>query len=497
MSQNPLKQMTDLGQSLWYDNIERNMISGGELARLIAEDYVVGVTSNPTIFQKAIGGSAAYDAQIEEVVAQNPTIPVKDLFEALAIEDIKNGADILQPVYERTNGKDGYISLEVSPFLAHDTEGTVAEAKRLFEAVSRPNLMIKIPATPAGLPAITEVIGSGINVNVTMMFSLQNYIEVAHAYIAGLEKLAAAGGDLRRVASVASFFVSRVDTLLDQLLEQAGPEAKLLQGKMAIANAKAAYREFQQIFGGERFQKLAAQGAQVQRVLWASTSTKNPAYRDVLYAEELIGPQTIDTAPPATIKALKDHGQIRPSLMEGLDEAPAELARLKEFNIDYDAAMDKLQTDGVKAFADSFVDLLKTLEAKREAIVSKQVSPMSLDLSVYQNIVDVRLKAWNAAKVASRLWDKDGTVWVADPAQAAQAAELTNRLGWLTLPADMLAEVDNLAAFADEIKAAGFQQVVLLGMGGSSLAPEVFMRTFGTPTPALPRNEEGANSPPL
>lgn len=371
MSQNPLKQISDLGQSLWYDNIERSMITEGELARLIAEDYVVGVTSNPTIFQKAIGGSAAYDAQIEEIVAQNPTIPVKDLFEALAIEDIKNAADILRPVYERTKGIDGYISLEVSPILANDTAGTIAEAKRLFKAVGRPNLMIKIPATPAGLPAITEVIGSGINVNVTMMFSLQNYIDVTQAYIAGLEKLAAAGGNLRGVASVASFFVSRVDTLLDQMLEKAGPEAAQWQGKMAIANAKAAYREFKQIFGSQRFQKLAEQGAQVQRVLWASTSTKNPAYRDVLYAEELIGPQTVDTAPPATLKALKDHGQIRPSLEEGLDEASGQLARLKVFNIDYDAAMDKLQNDGVKAFADSFNDLLKTLETKREVIVSK------------------------------------------------------------------------------------------------------------------------------
>jgi transaldolase/glucose-6-phosphate isomerase len=481
MSQNPLKQITDLGQSLWYDNIERSMITGGELARLIAEDYIVGVTSNPTIFQKAIAGSVAYDEQIQEIVTQKPTIPIKDLFEALAIVDIQNAADVLQPVYERTNGNDGYISLEVSPFLADDTDGTIAEAKRLFEAVSRPNLMIKIPATPAGLPAITEVIGSGINVNVTMMFSLQNYIDVALAYIAGLEKLAALGGDLTRVASVASFFVSRVDTLLDQLLEKAGPEAKLLQGKMAIANAKVAYGEFKKIFGSKRFQKLAQQGARAQRVLWASTSTKNPNYRDVLYAEELIGPQTVDTAPPATLKGLKDHGQIRSSLEEGLAEAPAQLARLKEFNIDYDAAMDKLQLDGVTAFADSFVDLLKTLEAKREAIVSKQVSPMSLELGGYHQAVEVRLKAWNAAKVAQRIWDKDSTVWVADPAQAAQTPELTNRLGWLNLPADMLAEVDNLTAFAADIKAAGFQQVVLLGMGGSSLAPEVFMRTFFSP----------------
>ncbi|HXV97597.1 MAG TPA: transaldolase family protein, partial [Anaerolineae bacterium] len=335
------------------------------------------------------------------------------------------------------------------------------------------------------LPAITEVVGSGINVNVTMMFSLQNYIDVANAYIAGLEKLDAAGGDLTTVASVASFFVSRVDTLLDKLLAETGqPEAEALQGKMAIANAKAAYKEFKQIFGSERFQKLAEKGAQAQRVLWASTSTKNPKYRDVLYAEELIGPQTVDTAPPATIEALKDHGQIRPSLEEGLDEAVAQLERLKNFNIDYDAAMNKLQIDGVKAFADSFVELLKTLENKRETIVSRQVSPMALGLGAYQNTVDVRLKAWDAAKVASRIWEKDGAVWVSDPDKAAQTPELTNRLGWLNLGQEMLAEADNLAAFAAEIKSAGFQQVVLLGMGGSSLAPEVFMRTFGSRSPS-------------
>ncbi|MEW5960100.1 MAG: bifunctional transaldolase/phosoglucose isomerase [Chloroflexota bacterium] len=480
MSENPLKQISALGQSLWYDNIERGMIEEGELARLVAEDYVVGVTSNPTIFQKAIAGSPAYDAQIEALLAENPTIPVKDLYEALAVKDIRDATEVLYPVYERSNGVDGYVSLEVSPTLAHDTDGTIAEAKRLFKTVSRPNLMIKIPATAAGLPAITEVIGSGVNVNVTLMFSLQNYIDVANAYIAGLEKLDAAGGDLSRIASVASFFVSRVDTLIDRLLADTGQaEAHSWQGKMAIANAKVAYKKFKEIFGGERFQKLAAKGARAQRPLWASTSTKNPAYRDVIYAEELIGPDTVDTAPPATIDALKDHGQIRPSLEEGLDEAEAVLARLKEFNLSYDDATDKLQADGVVAFAQSFTDLLQTLEEKREIIVSRQVSPMMLELGGYRPAVDVRLKAWDAAKVAERIWHLDGTVWVADPAEAAQTPELTNRLGWLTSAQDMLAEADNLAAFVQEVKAAGFQEVVLLGMGGSSLAPEVYMTTFG------------------
>lgn len=480
MSDNALKRISDLGQSIWYDNIERGMLEGGELARMINEDHVVGVTSNPTIFQKAISGSTAYDAQIEEIVAENPTLPIKELYEKLAIADIRSAADVLHPVYERTNGDDGYISLEVSPELAHDTEGTVEEAKRLYKEVGRPNLMIKIPATQAGLPAITEVIGAGINVNVTLMFSLQNYIAVANAYIAGLEKFDSDGGDLSQIASVASFFVSRVDTLLDKLLEEVGTaEANALQGKMAIANAKVAYLEFKKIFGSERFQKLAAKGARVQRPLWASTSTKNPNYRDVLYAEELVGPDTVDTMPPVTLEGLKDHGQIRASLEEGLAEAPAVLTQLEPLGISYEEATQKLQDDGVVAFADAFVDLLKTLEDKREAIVSSQVSPMTLAVAGYQNPLNVRLRAWDAANVAARIWKMDGTVWVSDPQAAAQTNDLTNRLGWLNLPAEMLAEVEVLTAFSAEVKAAGFKEVVLLGMGGSSLAPEVYMRTFG------------------
>jgi len=475
-----LKKISELGQSLWYDNIERGLLNEGELARMVEEDSIVGVTSNPTIFQKAISGSNAYDAQIEEIVSENPTIPIKELYETLAIEDIQNAADVLQPVYERTDGGDGYVSLEVSPDLAHDTDATIAEAKRLFKAVSRPNLMIKIPATQAGLPAITEVIGSGINVNVTLMFSLQNYIDVANAYIAGLEKLDEEGGNLERVASVASFFVSRVDTLLDNLLEEVGTdEAKALRGKLAIANAKAAYKKFKEIFGSERFKKLAEKGARVQRPLWASTSTKNPDYRDVLYAEELVGPHTVDTMPPVTLEGLKDHGEIRPSLDEGLDEAPELLAKLEPLGISYNDATQKLQDDGVVAFADSFVELLNTLEDKREAIVSQQVSPMSLGLNGYQDTVDIRLKAWNAAKTSQRIWEADGTVWVPDPDEAANTPELTNRLGWLHLPQEMLEQIDDLTSFAQKAKADGFTEVVLLGMGGSSLAPEVYMKTFG------------------
>lgn len=489
---NPLQQVSELGQSLWYDNIERTMLIEGELARLIEEDSIVGVTSNPSIFEKAIGGGKAYDAQIEAIVAENPTIDIKDLYEALAIEDIQSAAQILHPVYEKTNGHDGYISLEVSPTLANDTDGTIAEAKRLYEAVGQSNVMIKIPATAAGLPAITEVIGSGINVNVTLMFSLQNYIDVANAYIAGLEKLDAAGGDLSQVASVASFFVSRVDSLLDKLLEEVGkPEAQALQGKLAIANAKVAYKKFKEIFGSDRFQKLAEKGARVQRPLWASTSTKNPNYRDTIYAEELVGPDTVNTAPPATIEALKDHGNVTGVTIEqDMDEAEALLDQLKDFNLSYDDATRQLQEEGVVKFAESFTSLLETLEDKREAIVSLQVSPMTLELSdEYAEPVNVRLKAWEAANTVDRLWNIDGTVWVADPDEAANTPELTNRLGWLTIGQEMLAQADTMAAFAAEIRAAGFEEVVLLGMGGSSLAPELYMTTFG------PSVEEGQGLP--
>lgn len=480
MSDNSLQALSELGQSLWYDNIERTLLSNGDLARLVAEDYVVGLTSNPSIFQKSIGGSEAYDPQIEAVLSENPTISIKALYEALAIEDIQQAAEILQPIYERTHGGDGYVSLEVSPDLAHDTDGTIAEAKRLFETVGRPNVMIKIPATSAGLPAITDVIGVGINVNVTLMFSLQDYIDVANAYIAGLEKLDAAGGDVSQVASVASFFVSRVDTVLDKLLAENGSaEAEALQGKLAIANAKVAYLEFKKMFGSDRFQKLAAKGAKVQRPLWASTGTKNPSYSDVLYIEELIGPDTVNTAPPATIDKFKDHGQAKPSLETELEQAPILMAQMKALGIDYDGATQTLQDDGVSAFAEAFTQLLQTLEAKQEAILSKQVSPMSLNLGGYQNPVEVRLKAWNAADVQRRIWEQDGTVWVADPQKAAETPELTNRLGWLTIGETMVAQAEELTNFAQAIKAADFNAVVLLGMGGSSLAPEVFMTVFG------------------
>ncbi|MDX2032317.1 MAG: transaldolase [Blastocatellia bacterium] len=340
---NPLVELQKLGQSIWYDNIRRALIDNGDIAGKISGDDLRGITSNPTIFEKAIAGSTDYNEAIRKLIGVGAG--VNEIYEALVIEDIQRTTDLFREVYERTNKLDGYVSLEVSPLLAHDTEGTIAEAKRLWEALGRPNAMIKIPATPAGLPAITEVIASGINVNVTMIFSMDNYGEVAEAYIAGLEKRAAAGQPIDHVASVASVFVSRIDSAVDSLLDKgiagaADETAKArfssLLGKVAIANTKMQYQRFKEIFATERFAKLAAAGARPQRPLWASTGTKNPNYSDVLYIEELIAADTVNTVPPATYTAFRDHGKVRLSIEEDLDGARATLATMAEVGIDID-----------------------------------------------------------------------------------------------------------------------------------------------------------------
>jgi len=366
MTLNPLNQLAALGQSIWYDNVQRSLLQDGTLAEMIQNDSLTGLTSNPSIFNNAISKSSDYDAAIAKLLAQQPHIGIISLYENLAISDIQAAADLLRPVYDRTDGVDGYASLEVSPRLAHDTEGTVTEAKRLYATLDRPNVLIKVPATKAGLPAITELIGQGVSINVTLMFSLQHYEDVAEAYISGLETLAAAGGDLSRVASVASFFVSRVDTLFDKTLEGIGSaEALALRGKVGVANAKAAYRRFEEVFGSERFAALAAKGARVQRPLWASTGTKNPAYSDVLYIEELIGPNTVNTMPPATLAAFKDHGVAEARLLQNVDEALAVMKQVGALGMDYVALTEKLQADGVDAFSQAFDALLQTLETKR------------------------------------------------------------------------------------------------------------------------------------
>lgn len=374
---NPLLELQKYGQSIWYDNIERRLLTGGGLARMIAEDGVLGLTSNPTIFEKAISGSRDYDEAIAALAAQGRS--VEHIYEALAIEDIRQAADLLRPIYERTNGVDGYVSLEVSPHLAYNTENTVAEARRLFAAVNRPNLMIKVPGTPEGIPAIEELIGSGINVNVTLLFAISAYEAAAWAYIRGLERLAAAGGDVSRVASVASFFVSRIDTAADKRLQARiaatdDPAQQValrgLLGKAAIANSKLAYQRFRQIFADPRFQALAARGARVQRLLWASTSTKNPAYRDTLYVEELIGPDTVNTVPQVTLDAFRDHGVVRgATVTEGLDEAQATLAQLEAAGISLAEITAEVLEQGVQAFATSYDQLMTVIAAKRAALV--------------------------------------------------------------------------------------------------------------------------------
>jgi transaldolase/glucose-6-phosphate isomerase len=469
---NPLKQLLGQGQSVWLDYIRRDLVRRGELKRLVEEDGIRGVTSNPTIFEKAIAGSTDYDEALGAMLAQDPQADVEKLYEPLAIEDIQMAADVLRPVYDESDGADGYVSLEVSPHLAHDTERTISEAKRLRAAVGRPNVMIKVPATPSGIPAIEELIAAGVSVNVTLMFSMKHYEAVARAYIKGVERCA----DPAKVASVASFFVSRVDTMADKALESLGTaQALSLLGKVAVANSKIVYQRFLQIFHGEGFAALRQRGARVQRPLWASTGTKNPKYSDVLYVENLIGPETVNTLPPETLNAFRDHGKIiEDAVRESLDEAAAVLGRLRAVGIDLDAITERLQADGVAAFAASFDQLMAALEKKRKAMAGVELNRQELHLGKYQRRVKRRLKDWEAEQFSSRLWQKDHTLWSREP-----QPELTDRMGWLELPETMEKQVADLRAFADKAKADGIKHVVLLGMGGSSLAPEVFQKIFG------------------
>ena len=365
---NPLQELRQQGQSVWVDVISRDLLASGELKRLVEEDGVTGVTSNPTIFHKAISGSSEYDAPLRKMLEENARADVAALYEGLAIEDIQMATDVLRPVYDETGGADGFVSLEVSPLLAHDTEATLPEVRRLWGLVDRPNLMVKVPATKEGIPAIETLIGEGHNINITLMFSLDHYEAVASAYIRGLERAA----DPARVASVASFFVSRVDTKVDKALEKIGrPEALALRGKIAVANSKLAYRRFKEIFHGDAFAGLRERGARVQRPLWASTGTKNPEYSDVLYVETLIGRETVNTIPPATMDALRDHGKVRPTVEEGVEEAAADVARLAELGVDLDRITEELQEEGVKAFADSYEALLAAVEEKRAAVTGE------------------------------------------------------------------------------------------------------------------------------
>lgn len=520
---NPLFELRNYGQSVWCDNIARGIIKNGEFQKLINDFAVVGVTSNPTIFEKAIGHTPDYDDQIRELVQQGNS--AEDIFWTLALKDIGDVADIFRPIYDSTNGLDGYISLEVSPSLAHDTEQTIKDARRFYQTLNRPNIMIKVPATPEGIPVIEQLISEGINVNVTLIFSLEAYETVANAYISGLEKLAASGTKpLNQVVSVASFFVSRVDVLVDKLLEEKiaqtedqGQKAELesLLGKIAIANSKLAYEKFGQIFNSERFNHLKEQGAHVQRVLWASTSTKNPKYRDILYAEELIGPDTVDTMPPATIEAFADHGVAKQTLDGNYQQAHDEIAKLEANGIKIVDVTQQLLDNGVKLFADAFTQLIDGVEQKRRKLeaemggqaefekgndqVEGAVSSGALmqdysspspeqevagtaapqagsSLGKNEAVVQAALEKLDSENATARIWQKDASFWKSD--QETQT-KIKNRLGWLRVANVLLNQVEEVTNLAEEIKSEGYKSVVLLGMGGSSLAPEVLRRTFG------------------
>ncbi|PIQ83665.1 MAG: transaldolase [Candidatus Omnitrophica bacterium CG11_big_fil_rev_8_21_14_0_20_63_9] len=478
---NSLQELDKRGQSVWLDYIRRSLITSGELERLVKEDGLRGLTSNPAIFQKAISGSKDYDEALR-TLALDMSLDPKAIYERLAIEDIQMAADILRPVYDQTTRRDGYVSLEVSPHLAHDTQGTVAEARRLWKAVARPNVMIKIPATPEGLPAITTLIGEGLNINVTLIFAQEVYAEVAEAFIAGVEQLATRDRDLGKVASVASFFVSRIDTLVDERLDEKIGQAKHdaerkalrnLQGQAAIANAKLAYQRYQQMFSSTRWKALAKRGAQTQRVLWASTSTKDPRYRDVLYVEELIGRETVNTMPTATLEAFRDHGKVRDTLTKGLDDARQVMQHLEEAGISFKDVTAQLLTEALRKFSEPFDQLLCTIEGARGeaagALVGRQTFHLPDELL---QMVDATLKDWQEHGKAHRLWAHDASLWT--------GTDEGKWLGWLGIVQEQLEHLAHLQSVIETAKSGEFSHILLLGMGGSSLAPDVLKTTFGT-----------------
>ncbi len=470
---NSLIQLKELGQSVWYDNLSRDLLLSGDLQRLIEEDGVSGVTSNPSIFEQAINGSKVYDNDLHHLVDEG--MDVYGIYEGLALDDIRAAADLLFPVFERTSGGDGYVSLEVSPELAYDTGRTVEEAARLFNELGRPNVMIKVPATPEGFPAVKELIAAGVNVNITLIFSLEQYRKAAHAYMEGLEGWIATGGDPSKPASVASFFVSRVDTMVDQRLNEIAdrtlrPEAQRLLGKAAIANARMAYAEFKKLFHGEPFAALKEKGCRVQRALWASTSTKDPNYLDTYYCDALAGPETVNTMPAATLDAYRDHGRPEVRIEENADEANEIFARLDELGINMDLVMEQLLENGVRSFADSFQKLLDGIAQKRTRLL-RGWGHRSASLGTLQQKVDGRLRWCDKEMMSQKLWDGDTSLWTDD---ADQRAEIGQRLGWLHSVDIMMGETARIKMFAEDIRIEGFTRIVLLGMGGSSLASEVF-----------------------
>ena len=479
---NRLAELAKTGQSIWFDQMERKLVTSGKLQKMIDEDDLRGLTSNPTIFEKAIGGSEDYDAQLRQLATEGKSSD--EIYDELVLEDIANAADVFRPVYDRTNGGDGFVSIEVSPLIAHDTRETIDEAKRLFARLARPNVMVKIPATEAGIPAIEEATASGINVNITLIFSNEVYRQVIEAYLRGLERRAAAGHPIGDIASVASFFVSRIDTQADKQIEAKiaattdpaqKAELQSLLGKVAIANAKMAYQLFKQVFESERFRKLRDKGARPQRPLWASTGTKNPNYRDVLYVETLIGPETVNTLPPATFDAFKDHGVVKMTIEENLDEARAVLSKFEAHGMSLARITEQLTVEGVKSFDQSFVSLSETIESRRDAAVHGLGERLAFHLGDLQPVVDAAIQRADKEKYVERIWKKDASLWKSGEADRKQ---ISGALGWLRVPEQMAKELGEITAFAESVRG-DFDHVVVLGMGGSSLCSEVLRRVFG------------------
>ncbi|MBM3939935.1 MAG: bifunctional transaldolase/phosoglucose isomerase [SAR202 cluster bacterium] len=474
-SLNTIHRIRAAGQSVWYDNISRELVESGALARLV-DQGVTGLTSNPTIFEKAMASGTAYDAAILALAERS--LDPDALFEALAIDDIRAAADALRPVFDATKGADGYCSLELPPAVAHDTQRSIAEGKRLFEALERPNVMIKVPATPEGIPAVRELIAAGVNVNITLIFSLKAYERVIESYLSGLEDLARRNGDLSKAASVASFFVSRVDTAVDATLRariaRGEDHLRPLVGKAAIANAAAAYDLFKQRFGTPRFQALETRGARVQRPLWASTSTKDSAYPDTYYVGSLIGPDTVNTMPQNTLDAVLEHGAAEATLHGAIAGAHRTLQSLAAAGIDMEEVTAALLRDGVTAFAVSYDTLIAGLQRKAGTLLGAPRPPFAR-LGDARHAVAAAADRLDDDRLIERMWRRDHTVWRPDP------REIANRLGWLDVMNEMERHIPELEAFAKEVRDAGFRRIVLLAMGGSAFSPELYARTFGRP----------------
>src|SRR3954454_18819960 len=462
-----LVRITELGTSIWLDQIRLNLIESGELERLVKYESLRGVTSNPAIFEKAILGSDDYDQLIEEAAREG--LDSRSIYEHLAVKTVQDACDVLRPIWDESNGADGFVSIEVEPDLAFDTDKTIESARHYWEAVDRPNVMVKIPGTDEGTPAIEQCLYEGININVTLLFSVEAYARVAEAFLKALERRKEEGKDLSP-QSVASFFVSRVDTEVDKRLEQAGNTK--LQGTAAVANARAAYLRFQELFQGERWQRLADAGARVQRPLWASTGTKNPAYPETKYVDTLVGPHTVNTMPMATLNAAGEQSEVDGVTVDA--DPTAELEALREAGIDMDDVTDKLLRDGVDAFITPFEKLLAGIESAREA--TRLGRPKTFDSSIPDELEEPlrkRLEQAQQEDVARRVWQKDESLW-----GGPGVPEIGNRLGWLTIAQRMLDQCGSLTDFADEVRADGMKSVVLCGMGGSSLPPEVIRLSF-------------------